>query len=262
MEKIVAMLSSDLGTKKCVLVSTDGVSELEIDMHPQKQEVAKALGGPVEFLGQYEPLGVVVVIRRQDDFDGPAGVTLPKPLDMAYKGPALLTRSLDDGAPADFELKEFLAFQAAEPLEEWQLDDYPADDDDDDDDEDDDNGALKEQLMKATLSKFEETHGRPPTDDERAGLEAALGMLGGEDDEGDDEDEEEDGAEAVIHQLVEQFNQRHGRDPTQDEVQQWAESLRSANMDLALREIPPAKELQKPAKRARTTRDNPQIRKE
>lgn len=256
MDSIVAMLSSDLGTKKCVLVKSDGASELEIDMHPQKQEVAKALGGPVEFLGQYEPLGVVVVVRRQDEFDGPAGVTLPKPLDMAYKGPALLTRSLDDGSPADFALDEWLEFKDADP-QPWQLEDYPAEEaSEEDEDEDDDDGALKDQLMEATLSKFEETHGRPPTDDERAGLEAAMGLLAN--DESDDEesgDEEEDGAEAVIHQLVEQFNQRHGRDPTQDEVQQWAESLRSATMDAALSEIPPAKEIHKPAKRARTTRE-------
>jgi hypothetical protein len=49
------------------LVLTDLIEQIEIDTTPQKFMVAKTLGGPFTFLGQYEDEGIVLMIRNLPD---------------------------------------------------------------------------------------------------------------------------------------------------------------------------------------------------
>jgi hypothetical protein len=52
------------------LVLTDLIEQIEIDTTPNKSMVAKTLGGPFTFLGQYEEEGIVLMIRNlPDDLD-------------------------------------------------------------------------------------------------------------------------------------------------------------------------------------------------
>ena len=43
------------------------MEEIEIDTTPSKSMVAKTLGGPFTFLGQYEDEGIVLMIRKQEE---------------------------------------------------------------------------------------------------------------------------------------------------------------------------------------------------
>ncbi|KAG7360780.1 hypothetical protein IV203_035879 [Nitzschia inconspicua] len=52
------------------VVLTDMIEQIEIDTTPNKSMVAKTLGGPFTFLGQYEEEGIVLMIRNlPDDLD-------------------------------------------------------------------------------------------------------------------------------------------------------------------------------------------------
>ena len=61
------------------------MEEIEIDTTPSKSMVAKTLGGPFTFLGQYEDEGIVLMIRKQEeendeDSDGEDDVQQKQPL--------------------------------------------------------------------------------------------------------------------------------------------------------------------------------------
>lgn len=45
------------------------MEEIEIDTTPSKSMVAKTLGGPFTFLGQYEDEGIVLMIRKPEEYD-------------------------------------------------------------------------------------------------------------------------------------------------------------------------------------------------
>ena len=228
-DNITAMLEGVGPVVACVQVSHDGVAkEVKLDMTPKKEEVSGALGGSVTFLGQWEPLGVFLLVRREDEGLPRFGGSLPKPFDAAtgqFGGGVLMTRSLEDGTPSDFTLAEYEAFaaKAPEPWQEMSLesegeeeeeaagleviaeddededsedsddgwgnceDDDSSDEDDEaydsdaaDDDEraaaaaDEDDGELKDMLLATCLKKFEAAKGRPPTDEERAAIEAQV----------------------------------------------------------------------------------------
>ena len=104
------MMNAATGVCKCVRMNPDGsTEEIDLDMTPSQRKVHEALGGgEVTFLGQWEPLGVFLVARRDADeetetFQG----TLPKPFDACkgeFQGAVVMTRTLEDGKPADFTL--------------------------------------------------------------------------------------------------------------------------------------------------------------
>lgn len=161
---------------KCVRIeaTTGAATEVELDMAPSKQAVQGALGGPIEFLGQWEPLGVVLVALRQALAAEPSKAKLPKPFDdLEFKGPLLLLRSDDDGAPKDFALDEYTAFARKDP-EPWQLpgfyetnrdeddgedefveEDFEEDDEDDEEEDDELPGEIAdEDEMRELLDSF------------------------------------------------------------------------------------------------------------
>mmetsp|Transcript_19124 Transcript_19124/g.23549 ORF Transcript_19124/g.23549 Transcript_19124/m.23549 type:complete len:499 (+) Transcript_19124:23-1519(+) len=142
-ETIRSTLSKEMPSHKCVLIGVDGdAKEVIVDMTPSKQEVSKLLGGALTFLGQYEPLGVLVVVVR-DGFALPVNAgKLPEPFkETEVHGPIILTRSDENGNPLDFALDEYKEFAAKEP-EPWQLETFA---DGEEDDADDDLDELEEE---------------------------------------------------------------------------------------------------------------------
>ncbi len=63
------MMNAATGVCKCVRMNPDGsTEEIDLDMTPSQRKVHEALGGgEVTFLGQWEPLGVFLVARRDAD---------------------------------------------------------------------------------------------------------------------------------------------------------------------------------------------------
>jgi hypothetical protein len=83
-DELMAMMHADGPVVKCVIVAADGTAaEVELDMTPKKEAVKEALGGAVTFLGQWEPLGVFLLVRREDGGLPKFAGTLPKPFDAA-----------------------------------------------------------------------------------------------------------------------------------------------------------------------------------
>ena len=53
-----------------VLLASDGsIRDVPVDTTPKAQAVAKLLGGPFTFLGQYEEEGLMLMVRREDESD-------------------------------------------------------------------------------------------------------------------------------------------------------------------------------------------------
>jgi len=83
-DELMAMMHADGPVVKCVIVAADGTAaEVELDMTPKKEAVKEALGGAVTFLGQWEPLGVFLLVRREDGGLPKFAGSLPKPFDAA-----------------------------------------------------------------------------------------------------------------------------------------------------------------------------------
>ena len=83
-DELMAMMHADGPVVKCVIVAADGTAaEVELDMTPKKEAVKEALGGAVTFLGQWEPLGVFLLVRREDGGLPKFAGRLPKPFDAA-----------------------------------------------------------------------------------------------------------------------------------------------------------------------------------
>ena len=94
------------------------------------------------------------------------------------------------------------------------------------------------------VQAFTDQHGRAPTMEEiketlrsvaaSQALEAQQeGAEGAESSGDEDEDEDEEGAfdpDAVLSGLVAEFEDRHGRGPTEDELAQWRDALSSAGL--------------------------------
>jgi len=270
---ITEMMQGEGPTVKCALAAADGaVSEVSIDMTPKKQAVNETLGGEVTFLGQWEPLGVFLLVRREDAGLPRFAGALPKPFDAAtgeFGGACLMTRTDEAGEPRDFPLAEYEAFAARAP-EPWQElaeesdaeeaaaaanpleallegsdedDDSEGDDDDASSDEDDpydsedaeedeaaaaeddeDDGELRAMLLESVRAKFEEEHGRAPSDAEAEALAAAVdakihGSLGAE----------AAGEAIIIEKIVARFTEQHGRAPESDEIDAILEKLREAD---------------------------------
>ena len=257
------MMTSATGVCKCVVMDHKGeTTEVALDMTPALRQVHEALGGgEVTFLGQWEPLGVFLVARRDandlETFEG----TLPKPFDQfkgEFKGSVLMTRTLECGAPADFTLEEYNAFAAKAP-EPWQtmpveeeeeeLEAIEEGDEDSDSSSDggefeaesssDDDGAddeFEEMLMEKIVQEFAKEHGRAPTMAESMGLKQSLqeklGAQESSDDEDDDEEEEDvdETRAAFLQACLTKFTTENGREPSDEE---FASIMETADAKLA-----------------------------
>jgi hypothetical protein len=247
------MMNAATGVCKCVRMNPDGsTEEIDLDMTPSQRKVHEALGGgEVTFLGQWEPLGVFLVARRDADeetetFQG----TLPKPFDACkgeFQGAVVMTRTLEDGKPADFTLAEFQEFAQKKP-EPWQempieeeeeepLETIDEGDEDSDSSSDggefeaesssDDDGAddeFEEMMMEKLVADFQRENGRAPTMEESVGLRSALqeklGSKESSDDEEEEEEEEETNGEvraAFLQSCLSKFSKEHGREPSDEE---------------------------------------------
>jgi Family of unknown function (DUF5880) len=127
---VTAVMSSEGPIVTVVMLRANGsIEELVLDMSPKLQLVAKELGGSVGFLGQWEMLEVVLVIRADQDDEKVAisSQKLQPPFhDASVRGDIMLMRNDEDGLPVDFTLKEYQTFQQL-VIEEWK----PADGDGD-----------------------------------------------------------------------------------------------------------------------------------
>ena len=128
-----AVMTSEGPIVTAVVLRTNGeCEELVLDMSPKLQLVAKELRGSVGFLGQWESLEVVLIMRAdQDDssFDMNSHKLQP-PFDEAeVRGDILLMRNDEEGIPANFTVTEYHAFQKL-VIPKWE----PGDQDDGDDD--------------------------------------------------------------------------------------------------------------------------------
>jgi Family of unknown function (DUF5880) len=107
--------------------------EVILDMSPKLQLVAKQLGGRVGFLGQWESLEVVLVIRgdqTDENIQMNAHVLQPPFHNAKVRGDILLMRNDEEGIPMNFSIAEYKDFQKLD-IEKWE----PAYNSDDDDDE-------------------------------------------------------------------------------------------------------------------------------
>ena len=120
---VTAVMSSEGPIVTVVMLRANGsTEELVLDMSPKLQLVAKELGGSVGFLGQWETLEVVLVIRADQDDEKVAisSHKLQPPFhDASVRGDIMLMRNDEEGIPVDFSLKEYQTFQQL-VIEEWQ----------------------------------------------------------------------------------------------------------------------------------------------
>jgi hypothetical protein len=88
--------------------------EVIIDMSPKLQLVAKQLGGRVGFLGQWESLEVVLVIRgdqTDENIQMNAHVLQPPFHNAKVRGDILLMRNDEEGIPVNFRLRSTKIFR-------------------------------------------------------------------------------------------------------------------------------------------------------
>ena len=85
------------------------LKQIDLDIHPRKNEVFKLLSGTATFIGQWPELDVVIMKPQY-------GVTLntnalPPPFDTEeVYGSILLVRMDENSDPRDFTLEEYLNF--------------------------------------------------------------------------------------------------------------------------------------------------------
>ena len=143
--------------------------------------------------------------------------------------------------------------------EEESEGDYDPENEEEDDEDDDGFDGFIDMLLGRVVQQFIEKQGREPDAAELKDLEDALRLkLGGgapvEDDEEEQEEQEEeetkedttitnnttttDEAEEidtkqVLDLLIAEFEKKHGRLPTNDEMKQWIVQLKEANMPIS-----------------------------
>ena len=97
---------------KAVVLSEDegNVSEIDLDISTNKNEIVKILKGTATFIGQWPELDVVIVKCRESVFELMDNQNrLPAPFrDEKVKGPILLVRMDENSEPKNFTLKEYL----------------------------------------------------------------------------------------------------------------------------------------------------------
>ena len=237
---IKAIMTAEGPVCTCVVLrATGAIEQISLDFSPKERNVEKTLGGPVDFLGQWIDIAVMIVERKdQDDESIPISIQkLQPPFHNAeIRGDLLLYRCDDEGLPEDFTLEDYEDWQKL-IIAPWHPDDDEEDEDEDEDeeeagdqqddneddaDEDDDDEsdnvssqALFEYLIQEHILKFTDEFKRPPTEDELESLTELVQMhieqqkLEREEEDDDDDDDDEDYGErdAIQDEEDEDFNE-------------------------------------------------------
>lgn len=81
----------------------DHVEEIELDIHPRKNEIFRRLGGRATFVGQWPDAEVVIMKRAAPEGERPNENRLPFPFHgEEILGKILLVRMDKDAEPRDF----------------------------------------------------------------------------------------------------------------------------------------------------------------
>jgi len=199
-----------------VLLASDGsIRDVSVDTTPKAQAVAKLLGGPFTFLGQYEEEGLMLMVRREDDSDDESDQQLPTNLhklqppfhETSVKGDVLALKV----APEDDDDNEE-ASATATPI---MVSSKPND----------------EFFLNYTKAEWEKFAARtdvvaplitPTNSDEAEQLEEEEEESEEEPDMEDDEDDDEDGQgglmELLMGQVLQRFQAENGRLPQEEEL--------------------------------------------
>ena len=95
--------------KSVVVHETRGnIEEIDIDLLPEKNEIANLLGGNATFLGQWEDDLVVILVRASTESLELNANKLPRPFtNMRIFGKILMIRMDEESEPQDFTLQEY-----------------------------------------------------------------------------------------------------------------------------------------------------------
>ena len=95
--------------KSVVVHETRGdIEEIDIDLLPEKNEIANLLGGNATFLGQWEDDLVVILVRANTENLELNANKLPRPYtNMRLFGKILMIRMDEESEPQDFTLREY-----------------------------------------------------------------------------------------------------------------------------------------------------------
>jgi hypothetical protein len=195
---IKKIMTSDSPEVKCVLLRMNGTTEeISLDMSPRLKMTQATLGGEITFLGQWEAIEAILVIRKDQKASKHMILNkhkLQPPFHNAEVfGDILLMRSDTNGDPKDLTVKKYEAFTKLE-IPEWEPEEA--------DSEDEGEEELEED-----------------SDDD---AESGDDSEDGEEEEVDEDEDEEAQREAVMAflapKIVERFKSEHGREPTDDEL--------------------------------------------
>lgn len=212
------------------------IEEIKVDTTPSKSMVAKILGGPFTFLGQYEDEGIMLMIRKTEGVD---------PLDLPNYNPHSLQPPFDQS-----DVRGDILIIKVAPTDEVL---------DEEEGEENDEGAEK-QVVVPTNDEFfldytkKEYVAFASRTDVVAPIPQEDGEEGGaveEEDEDDDDEEyvlgededltEEESQVAVMNlvlrQVLRRFNEENGRGPTTEELLELRSSI-AEKMGLPLPKIP------------------------
>ena len=201
---------------------TTVVEDIQIDTTPKKQMVQQILGGPFTFLGQYEDEGIILCIRRDQEFDGLTTNKhkLQPPFhEASVNGDIVILKVAPEPEESQAvtmptaEDEEKTEASAAQSNDEFFL------------------NYTKEEYLKfaartdISMESITQNHDNTEekeeemSDDEE---EEEDEMVEGEDDSDDDE-EDGDGAggfmELLMGQVLQRFQEENGREPDEQELQ-------------------------------------------
>jgi len=214
-DNMAEIMQSEGPTAQIVILKADGVVKEEtFDSTPAKNELSELMGGPVTILGKYHQNGVILLKLRSPQPNSPKN---SHPLHAPFAeeeviGPIALVKMDKDALPVDFTKADFEAFmnlsaEEAAKLEALAIEKVEA--------ELEDAGDLPQEeidpeILKEMNAAFDEA-------------DAAA------EEEGEEEDEEEPNPEEVqaaaedfktqlLRQVVDFYQQEHGREPTEEET--------------------------------------------
>jgi hypothetical protein len=192
------------------------VEQVEVDTTPQKQMVQKLLGGPFTFLGQYEEEGIMLMCLRDENSDAAAageetaGPTLNQhklqpPFDDAkVRGDILLLKVANEEEESEGDVDTLAAKSNEEFFLHYTKDSWVKF-----------AARTDVEAPKAVVSEDMEEEEEMESDDQSEEEEENV--------EGEsDEEDEDDGAgfmEMLMGQVVQRFQQEHGRLPDESELQ-------------------------------------------
>ena len=187
---IKKIMTSDSPEVKCVLLKMDGSSEeIKLDMSPRLKLSQATLGGEITFLGQWETIETIIVIRKDQQASKKLKLNkhkLQPPFHNAkVYGDILLMCSDEHGDPKDIALKDYISFTKLD-IPEWEPEEEEDEEDDDDeenDEEEDDDEEEDEEAQQAAImaylapkiiERFKTEHDREPTEEELSALTGTL----------------------------------------------------------------------------------------